>query len=164
MAIINSNLDMRISQVETDFNQSFQWKEGMPICKVLTAISKLLFFYIIYKYDILVLPLICCSLSYIFDGILFYRVSTKKPQIQPITVSFVTTFVIPFALSIFVGVLYAFHALCMGKRGIKKAPRWADDKESIMKDLTSAAGVGLLVILILTTDALLFFAKTTNTR
>jgi len=149
MAIINSNLDMRISQVETDFNQSFQWKEGMPICKVLTAI---------------ILPLICCSLSYIFDGILFYRVSTKKPQIQPITVSFVTTFLIPFAFSTLVAVLYAFHALFMGKKGIKKTPRWADDKESVMKDLTSAAGIGLLVILILTTDALLFFAKTTNTR
>ncbi|KAE9554787.1 hypothetical protein FO519_001984 [Halicephalobus sp. NKZ332] len=149
MAIINSNIDLRISQVETDFNQGMQWKEGMPVCKVLTSILA---------------PIICCSLSYAFDGILFYRISTRKPQIQPLGVSFITTFVIPFVSCIFVAVLYALHGLCIGKRGIKKTPRWADDKESIMKDLTSAAGVSLLVILILITDALLFFAKTTNPR
>lgn len=112
----------------------------------------------------IVFPVICCCCSYYFNGILFYRISTKKPQIQPINVAFVGSFLVPFVATIFVAILYAIHAVFIGNKGLRKTPRWADDRETILRDLTNAAGVSLLVIIILFVDAMLFFTKTTITR
>uniref|UniRef100_A0AC34QT38 GPS domain-containing protein n=1 Tax=Panagrolaimus sp. JU765 TaxID=591449 RepID=A0AC34QT38_9BILA len=149
MAIINSNLDLRIAQLETEFHEPIEWKEGFSVSKVLTSI---------------IFPIICCCCSYYFNGILFYRVTTKKPQIQPINIAFVGSFLVPFVSTVFVSILYAIHAVFIGNRGLRKTPRWADDRETILRDLTNAAGVSLLVILVLFVDAILFFTKTTITR
>lgn len=64
----------------------------------------------------------------------------------------------------FTAISYAIHSIFLGKNGIKKTPRWADDRENVMRELTSAAGTSLLVMIVLFTDAMLFVAKTTMLR
>ena len=59
---------------------------------------------------------------------------------------------------------YAINSILLGRHGMKKTPRWADDRENLMRELTSAAGTSLLVMIVLFTDAMLFFAKTTVLR
>uniref|UniRef100_A0AC34GPB7 GPS domain-containing protein n=1 Tax=Panagrolaimus sp. ES5 TaxID=591445 RepID=A0AC34GPB7_9BILA len=150
MAMMNINIKHRIRRINQDFQaEDYETTEKMPACKVLSAI---------------ILSTILCICSYCFNGILFYRVSTRKPQLQPVTVAFFATFVAPFVFFMLTAISYAIHSIFLGKNGIKKTPRWADDRENVMRELTSAAGTSLLVIIVLFTDAMLFVAKTTMLR
>uniref|UniRef100_A0A7E4VUC0 Fibronectin type-III domain-containing protein n=1 Tax=Panagrellus redivivus TaxID=6233 RepID=A0A7E4VUC0_PANRE len=149
LAILNVNIELKVKQLVTDFNNPYDPRPRHSFLKSFVAC---------------VIPVALTFLSVYFNGVLINHVTSKKPTLLAANIAFFSTFAVPFGVLFFVTVSYATHSMCLARKGLKKTPRWADDREAIMRELSSAAAASLLVTLILFTDAFLFFVKTTMMR